>query len=157
MKALTLHQPWASLIAMGIKTIETRSWSTKYRGPLAIHAGKRKPSPAEAMLLFESGVCSHLQVPLVWSKSDPLVPYGAVVATCELVEVIPTEECDVARSFRPPGGWRLGATRSWAQVSREAFAYGDFSRGRFAWLLGNIKPIDSVVAKGKQGLWEWNR
>ena len=39
MKALTIQQPWASVITMGVKTIETRSWSTKYRGPLAIHAG----------------------------------------------------------------------------------------------------------------------
>ncbi len=43
MKALTIRQPWASLIAAGVKTIETRSWSTRYRGPLAIHAGKHKP------------------------------------------------------------------------------------------------------------------
>jgi hypothetical protein len=35
MKMLTLHQPWASLIAVGAKTIETRPWSTDYRGPLA--------------------------------------------------------------------------------------------------------------------------
>jgi|SRR5690242_8015772 len=40
MKAITLIQPWASLIADGIKTIETRSWPTNYRGPIAIHAGK---------------------------------------------------------------------------------------------------------------------
>lgn len=39
MRAITLWQPWASLIAIGAKTIETRSWSTAYRGPLAIHAG----------------------------------------------------------------------------------------------------------------------
>lgn len=43
MKTLTLHQPWASLIAMGVKKIETRSWGTKYRGPLAIHAGQHRP------------------------------------------------------------------------------------------------------------------
>ncbi len=43
MRALSLHQPWASLIAEGVKTIETRSWATKYRGPLAIHAAKRRP------------------------------------------------------------------------------------------------------------------
>lgn len=41
MKAITLWQPWASLIACGAKTIETRSWGTPYRGPLAIHASKR--------------------------------------------------------------------------------------------------------------------
>ena len=43
MKALTLHQPWATLVAVGEKRIETRSWSTDYRGPLAIHAGKARP------------------------------------------------------------------------------------------------------------------
>jgi hypothetical protein len=40
-KAITLQQPWASLIALGAKSVETRSWSTAYRGPLAIHAGKK--------------------------------------------------------------------------------------------------------------------
>lgn len=41
MKALTLIQPWATLIMLGEKQIETRSWNTKYRGKLAIHAGKK--------------------------------------------------------------------------------------------------------------------
>ncbi len=38
MKTLTLTQPYASLIAFGAKRIETRTWATTYRGPLAIHA-----------------------------------------------------------------------------------------------------------------------
>jgi hypothetical protein len=38
MRALSVKQPWASLIALGEKTIECRSWSTRYRGPLLIHA-----------------------------------------------------------------------------------------------------------------------
>jgi len=42
LKAITILQPWASLIACGAKQIETRSWATKYRGQLAIHAGKQK-------------------------------------------------------------------------------------------------------------------
>ncbi|MXY46612.1 MAG: ASCH domain-containing protein [Chloroflexi bacterium] len=41
MKALSLRQPWASLIADGRKTIETRTWRTRYRGALAIHASAR--------------------------------------------------------------------------------------------------------------------
>lgn len=41
MKALSLRQPWASLIADGHKTIETRTWRTRYRGSLAIHASAR--------------------------------------------------------------------------------------------------------------------
>ncbi len=41
MKALSVHQPWASLIAAGKKTIEVRSWATSHRGPLLICATKR--------------------------------------------------------------------------------------------------------------------
>lgn len=41
MKAITLIQPWASLIVDGRKKIETRPWSASYRGPIAIHAGKK--------------------------------------------------------------------------------------------------------------------
>ena len=41
MRALSLRQPWASMIADGSKTIETRTWRTNYRGPLAIHASAR--------------------------------------------------------------------------------------------------------------------
>jgi hypothetical protein len=40
MKALTICQPWAWAIAQGLKLVENRSWSTNYRGPLAIHAGQ---------------------------------------------------------------------------------------------------------------------
>lgn len=43
MKALSLTQPWATLVAIGAKKIETRSWSTSYRGPVAIHASKGYP------------------------------------------------------------------------------------------------------------------
>ena len=45
MKALSLHQPWAWLVATGQKHYETRSWGTPYRGPLAIHAGKEQEIP----------------------------------------------------------------------------------------------------------------
>ena len=41
MKAITIWQPWAFLLAMGAKQYETRSWETAYRGPIAIHAAKR--------------------------------------------------------------------------------------------------------------------
>lgn len=41
MRALTLIQPWASLVAEGRKTVETRSWPTSVRGRIAIHAGKK--------------------------------------------------------------------------------------------------------------------
>lgn len=103
-KALTLWQPWASLVALGVKTIETRSWSTKYRGPLAIHAAVRKPprvwtqddgyAPPAADII---GMGRH------WESFedryqpgqfgyDWVGPLGAVVATCTLVDVLPIHE-----------------------------------------------------------------
>ena len=40
MKAITIWQPWASLLVSGRKRYETRSWATSYRGPIAIHAAR---------------------------------------------------------------------------------------------------------------------
>ena len=45
MKAISLHQPWASMIARGIKDIETRTWSTEYRGELLICSTKKPYIP----------------------------------------------------------------------------------------------------------------
>ena len=49
MKCLSLWQPWASLVVIGAKRFETRSWPTNYRGPLLIHAAQRwspsQPNP----------------------------------------------------------------------------------------------------------------
>ncbi|MCP4687042.1 MAG: ASCH domain-containing protein, partial [Desulfobacterales bacterium] len=41
MKALSIRQPWAWLIANGYKDIENRSWRTSFRGEFLIHAGKK--------------------------------------------------------------------------------------------------------------------
>jgi hypothetical protein len=41
MKAISIKQPWASLIAAGIKTLEIRQWSTEHRGPLLIVSSRR--------------------------------------------------------------------------------------------------------------------
>lgn len=46
LKAISLWEPWATLIALGLKTIETRTWSTSHRGPLLICASKRTDGPA---------------------------------------------------------------------------------------------------------------
>ena len=50
MKALTIKQPWANLIIKGLKKYEFRSWRTKYRGPLLIHAGKGTDNPSVVRL-----------------------------------------------------------------------------------------------------------
>lgn len=99
MRALTLHQPWASLIAVGAKSIETRSWRTNYRGPLAIHAGKRVPS--SSLRVGEYGVRGFGRTGLALVgpglpefRSTPrlegyLLPLGKVVASATLIDVQP--------------------------------------------------------------------
>ncbi|MCB2200861.1 ASCH domain-containing protein [bacterium] len=54
LKALSIQQPWAGLILLGLKGLETRTWTTDYRGPLVIHAGKRYQKEADSYL-WDSG------------------------------------------------------------------------------------------------------
>ncbi len=142
MKALTIRQPWASLIAAGVKTIETRSWSTKYRGPLAIHAGKHP-----------------VQTNTVGYRWEGNYPLGAVVATCTLAAVVPADRiewCDEPDFDRVSSWVRVNAPGISVSVRRAQLPFGDFTPGRYAWLLTDITPCDPVPAKGRQGLWDWD-
>jgi hypothetical protein len=72
---LTIHQPHASLIVLGIKDVENRSWRTRHRGPLLIHAGKDIDQHA----LDRYG---HL-------LADPDdLPRGVLLGTVDLVDVV---------------------------------------------------------------------
>lgn len=173
MKALTIRQPWASLIAAGVKTIETRSWSTKYRGPLAIHAGKATPDGlwegGDWAIAWDGNPRNAFAYRHILSNRIDL-PLGAVVATCTLADVVPitdkiyypadTEETWVASwphgtfdaaylRHRVPG---IGVTD---RPVTDQLPFGDFTPGRYAWLLTDITPCDPVPAKGRQGLWSW--
>lgn len=131
MKALSLWQPWATLIAIGAKTVETRSWSTDYRGPLLIHAAKHKNELKLARQYPFSEALARGGYP--WKLGD--LPLGVCVALCDLVAVDPTE---LVRDHL--NDWEI--------------AFGDYSPGRFAWKLANIRPIHSPIIAGKQGLFE---
>lgn len=161
-RALTIRQPWASLIAAGVKTIETRSWSTAYRGPLVIHAGKT---------LYDAADCERFRDALgiePVAPAAPILPLGAVVAVVDLVDVVPIVD-ELGLTF--PGSTYVrreqrttGATEWWlyndetgrcADVTGQE-PYGIFTPGRFAWLLDNVHPATTPVpAKGRQGLWRW--
>ena len=86
MKALTIWQPWASLIARSVKQYETRSWATQYRGPIAIHAAMKNP-----LSVSLSGDCMGIiGDEMLYTRRLPLwehMPRGAIIATAELVEV----------------------------------------------------------------------
>jgi pimeloyl-ACP methyl ester carboxylesterase len=92
-KALSLRQPWATLVAIRAKKIETRSWSTAYRGMLAIHAAAKLPKNCRTLAQrsepFRS-VISQAAFPEDW---EDRLPGGAVVATARL------EHCSASRSI----------------------------------------------------------
>ena len=81
MKAISLWQPWASAMALGLKRNETRSWETLVRGPIAIHAAKGFPQYART---FASEEKSFVRLP-------SFIPLGAIVATARLGRVEPTQ------------------------------------------------------------------
>lgn len=140
MKALTLWQPWASLVAIGAKGYETRSWSTRHRGPLAIHAAQ-KPI-AKTLVTLDAHTKEVMELALNFRgdfKGFATLPVGCIVATCELRDVYPVEE----------------VYHSLYNLPNEAY-FGDFSAGRFAWWLEDVQELDKPIpARGAQRLWEW--
>jgi activating signal cointegrator 1 len=189
---LTLWQPWASLCviinpATGLpyKTIETRGWSTKYRGPLAIHAASRPPCSYRTDTWVGNWKAHRrtgdggYDLSLYQARSPELspepsrglldlheLPVGAIVATCTLVDVVPTLGMD--RPTPLSGGWvRIGDTvlglnrggpDDHLEFIDDQRPYGDFRSGRYAWLLSDVVAVDPPVPfKGGQGLtktWE---
>ncbi len=133
MKALTLIQPWATLVAIGAKRYETRSWSTTYRGPLAITASKG--FPMEYRDLCEEAFYQPALLPLGGAAK---LPRGAVLCTCRLVAVHRTEDIR-------------------GTLSKRELAFGGYDDGRFAWELTEVRQLPNPIpCKGAMGLWEWD-
>lgn len=83
-RVLTLWQPWASLVASGTKRIETRSWQTPHRGPVIIHAAKRRVDAGLRVGRFEAerhpDRSDDRMVDTVYNRGPLPIPYGKVVA-----------------------------------------------------------------------------
>jgi hypothetical protein len=100
MKALTLWQPWASLVALSEKKVETRVWETRYRGPLAIHAAARIPpawlGASRQFPEFQTELADVFCVRKrdLAAKVDVMLPRGAVLCIVRLVG-IERAECAV--------------------------------------------------------------
>jgi len=137
MKALTLTQPWASLVALGEKKIETRSWYTSYRGPLAIRAAIGFPGWAKRQCFL-----APFSVALVRHGLSPDdLPRGKVLCLTSIIDCLETCAVDL---------------EGMAQDFPNDLAFGDFSWGRFAWFLGSVTEVfdPPIYAKGSLRLWE---
>lgn len=151
MKALTLTQPWATLVAIGAKTIETRSWQTFYHGPLAIHAAKGFPAWAREFadydvtcrdVLYDAGI-GRLNQP----RPSTMLPIGAIVAVAHLGSVwrITERYIEGVNRCRAPG----------LELPPYEEHFGDYAPGRYAWLLHNVQQLATPIpCKGALGLWD---
>lgn len=158
MKVLSIQQPWASLIVQGHKKIETRTWATKYRGPLLIHAAQ-KGSPAHFELCQQPFFREALKgARITKMKNWGSLPFGAIIGQVNLVGTKPTDEMWALKFNGPLPGWEdeEGNVRNY-ELTRQERAFGDYSPGRYGWLLSDPVVFDSPIdAKGRLGLWEYD-
>lgn len=141
MKAITLSQPWASLVACGAKCIDTRWYSTTYRGPLAIHVARTFPLWSQRLCGLPPYVgllADAIDRPTAdWRVIARALPVGKVIAVVELYQV------DVVTDA------------SATALSHQERRFGNYTSGRFAWHLRNAERLrDPFVARGAIGLWE---
>lgn len=157
MKALSLTQPWATAIALGSKRVETRSWATRYRGLVAIHAAKGY----RVGDLIYYGCCWNWCGAL-WATGkrlgdrqplEDVLPFGAIVAVAKLVACRRTEDFTVGELDTPrrPAGAEPDVAQFYEWTERQM---GDFSPGRFGFALDAVIPLRAPVpCKGALGLW----
>lgn len=134
MKALSIRQPYASLLIAGVKHCETRDWITRYRGKLAIHAAKGYDPADRAM-------AEQLRVwPEARAVIDAGLPLGVMLGIWDLQKIWRTHEVS-------------------PQLSALELALGNYQPGRYAWYGVVVDRFDPPVSdvKGKLGLWEWSQ
>lgn len=127
MKVITIKQPFASLIAAGIKEYEFRTWKTKYRGEILIHAGKGIDK--KAMKKFE---CYGLDY-----------PSGAIIARVNLTDCVTVDD-----EFRKVLKEKNELVYSSIIKHTEWTGYG--------FKLENVTKIEPIPAKGKLSIWEYD-
>ena len=157
MKCLTIHQPWASLIACGAKKYETRGWATSYRGPIAIHAGKKPVLP-----WFRREVEEKTRLAIIGALAPhrlsvlTQLPRGVVIATAELVachrmlgRFSDGKTCIHISPFE--------ANMQEVVITGDELLFGDWQPGRFAWELANVQMLaEPIPARGQHGLFNWD-
>lgn len=126
MKAITIKQPWASLIVSGLKDIENRSWKTNFRGRVLIHAGMKADNH------WDSPVCEKVDKYLReiskggtdWSNYH----FGAIIGSVEIVDCVQNH----------PSIWAIKGDWNWVLANPVMFP----------------DPITGV--KGKLSFWNYD-
>ena len=160
-KVLTLTPPWGTLIAIGVKQIETRDWAVHYRGPLLIHQGTNlKPIGGEQGLIEICGSDPFFGVlhDAGYRGGKPL-PMGKIVAVCELKAIARIDHYEPwpdDNDLQPRGPFLNFGSRGEPLPDEPELSFGNYAPGRYAWLLADIRALPTpIAARGLPGLWEW--
>lgn len=132
MKALTVSQPYASLISDGSKFVENRTWQINYRGPIAIHAG------LGSKYLTKTELARY--------------PTGVVLAIADIAACVHLDEINIRAHSSSESRRIPGTDKTWFSAHMHAH-----TEGPWCWILENVRQIEPVRATGKQGLWEWKQ
>ena len=133
MKALTICQPYAELIACGEKRVENRTWYAAYRGPLAIHAGKSR----QWLDIDRDEKLQEMDAPTGLYLS--VMDFGAIVATATLVDCLKHEQIV---------GGRYDEQYPWLRAHAHA-------SGPWCFVLESVVRLARAIPySGKQGLFE---
>lgn len=136
LRAISLWQPWASLMAIGAKHIETRSWPTEYRGLIAIHAAKKWNGELED-LCFDEPFAKCL-FPDEFLPKPKSLPRGCIIAVGHLHRCLAMDTYPEAIPAR----------------SSAEYAFGNYEPGRFMWVFDYVWELSSpVYVRGQQGFW----
>lgn len=128
MKVITIKQPFATLIAEGLKEYEFRTWKAKYRGELLIHAGLGVDK--KAMKRFE-----HLNLEY---------PQGAIIAKCTMTDCIKVDD-NLKKELKEKNPL---VYHSMIKKNLDWEGYG--------FKLENIEKIKPIEAKGKLSFWDFD-
>lgn len=135
MLALSMLDPWACLVVIAAKGIETRSWSSpkSAAGRIVIHASKAfKREDVETFL--SPGFYEVLAAAGFTHAAS--MPRGAIIGTVRLVSCWPTEQV-LARG-----------------ISEQERRFGNYGPGRFGWYLKDpVRLKEPIPARGRLGLW----
>ena len=134
-QALSLTQPWATLVIIGAKLFETRSWPTGYRGWLAIQAAKGFPRACQD-LCYQQPFAAHLAAAGYNKPSD--LPRGEVLGVVNLTACL--------------------STNVFVPESSVEYDFGDYSHDRYAWKFEGVRRLrEPFAAKGALSLWKLPR
>lgn len=172
--ALSLWQPWASLLASGAKWLDTRSWSPHpdlIGNRMAFASTGTMPKAAKDAVrhgaphfqaIFDALRAAGFQIGWDRKKLVHNLPLGKVLCTAPVLGSYPMFDARTAAGELPErclliAPTRLLLVRPEGDIDATSqLPFGDFAPGRVAWLLGPPTPVEGDhPAHGRQGIWNW--